>query len=188
MDTFSFALSHRYVILRDMFRIKCKNFDNSLYHWVMSACLLMEQIGLYHHMKNINVFVIQEAHYCDVIMGAMASEIASLTIVHSTVHSGADQRKHQSSAASLAFVWGIHRRQLNYPHKWPVRRKMFPFDDVIMSHGPCKPLMCHSPVRHVIHVSYSRNMSVTDDENLIMISWCCDSTRPFSNGFDQHIF
>ena len=39
-------------------------------------------------------------------MGAMASQITSLTIVYSTVYSGADQSKHQSSA-SLAFVWGI---------------------------------------------------------------------------------
>ena len=30
-------------------------------------------------------------HYSDVIMGAMASQITSLTIVHSTVYSGADQ-------------------------------------------------------------------------------------------------
>ena len=43
----------------------------------------------------------------------------------------ADQRKHQSSA-SLAFVPGIHRWPVNSPHKWPVTRKMFPFDDVIM--------------------------------------------------------
>ena len=48
-------------------------------------------------------------HYSDVIMGAMASQITSLTIVYSTVYS-ADQRKHQSSA-SLAFVRGIHRRK-----------------------------------------------------------------------------
>ena len=27
---------------------------------------------------------------------------------------------------------GIHRRPVNSPHKWPVTRKMFPFDDVIM--------------------------------------------------------
>ena len=39
-------------------------------------------------------------------MGTMASQITSLTIVYSTVYSGADQSKHQSSA-SLAFVWGI---------------------------------------------------------------------------------
>ena len=47
-------------------------------------------------------------HYDDVRMGAIASQITSLTIVYSTVYSDADQRKHQSSA-SLAFVWGIHR-------------------------------------------------------------------------------
>ena len=70
-------------------------------------------------------------HYSDVIMGAIASQIASLMIVYSTVHSDADQRKHQSSA-SLAFVRGIDREPVNSPHKWPVTRKIFPFDDVIM--------------------------------------------------------
>ena len=63
--------------------------------------------------------------------GTMASQITSLRIVYSTAYSGADQRKHQSSA-SLAFVWGIHRSPVNSPHKWPVTRKMFPFDDVII--------------------------------------------------------
>ena len=42
-----------------------------------------------------------------------------------------DQRKHQSSA-SLAFMRGIHRWPVNSPHKGPLTRKMFPFDDVIM--------------------------------------------------------
>ena len=70
-------------------------------------------------------------HYDDVIMGAMASQITSLTIVYTTVYSDADQRKHQSSA-SLAFVRGIHQGPVNSPHKWPVTRKMSPFDDVIM--------------------------------------------------------
>ena len=70
-------------------------------------------------------------YYNDVIMGAIASQITSLTIVYSTVYSDVDQRKHQSSA-SLAFVRGIHRGPVNSPHKWPVTRKMFPFDDVIM--------------------------------------------------------
>ena len=67
-------------------------------------------------------------------MGAMASQITSLAIVNSIVYSGVDQRKHQSSA-SLAFVRGIHRGLLNCPHKWPVTRKMFPLDDVIMWHS-----------------------------------------------------
>ena len=70
-------------------------------------------------------------HYSDAIMSAMASQITSITIVYSAVHSGADQRKHQSSA-SLAYVRGIHRGPVNSPHKWPVTRKNFPFDDVIM--------------------------------------------------------
>ena len=48
-------------------------------------------------------------HYTDVIMGSIASQITSLTVVYSTVYSDADQRKYQSSA-SLAFVRGIHRR------------------------------------------------------------------------------
>ena len=61
----------------------------------------------------------------------MASQITSLTIVSPTVYSGADQRKYQSSV-SLAFVMGIHWWLVNSPHKGPVTRKMFPFDDVIM--------------------------------------------------------
>ena len=54
-------------------------------------------------------------HYND----AMASHITSVSIVCSTVGSGADQRKHQSSA-SLAFVWGIHRWPINSQRKRPV--------------------------------------------------------------------
>ena len=65
-------------------------------------------------------------------MGAIGSQITSLTIVFSTVYSGADQRRHDSSA-SLAFLRGIHRGPVNFPHKWPVTRKMFPLDDVIMT-------------------------------------------------------
>ena len=75
--------------------------------------------------------MMQNFHYDDVIMTTMASQITSLTIVYSTVYSDADQIKHQSSA-SLAFVWEIHRVPVNFPHKGPVTRKMFPFDDVIM--------------------------------------------------------
>ena len=74
-------------------------------------------------------FTEMSVHYDVVIMDSIASQITSLTIVYSTVHLGADQSKNQSSA-SLAFVWEIHRWPVNFPHKWPVTRKMFPFDDV----------------------------------------------------------
>ena len=63
-------------------------------------------------------------HYSDVIMDTMSSRITSLTIVYWTFYSGADQRKHQSSA-SLAFVGGIHRWPMNSPRKGPVNRKNF---------------------------------------------------------------
>ena len=60
-------------------------------------------------------------------MGAIASQIPSLTIVYSTVYSGADQRKHVTGLCAGNSPWPV-----NSPHKWPVTRKMFPLDDVIM--------------------------------------------------------
>ena len=79
-------------------------------------------------------------HYNDDITGKMASQITSLTIVYLTVYLSADLRKHQSSAP-LAFVRGIHRGPVNSPHKGPVTRKMFPFDDVIMQWLNCPPVL-----------------------------------------------
>ena len=55
-------------------------------------------------IEAVNI-LIHMYHHCDVIMGTMASQITSLTIVYSTVYSDPDQRKHQSST-SLAFVPG----------------------------------------------------------------------------------
>ena len=95
----------------------------------------------------------------DVIMGTLASQITSLPIVYSTVYSDADQRKHQGSA-SLAFVRGIHRWMVNSPHKWPVTRKMLPFDDVIIKSryhllsGNFKPISLLSSVSKVFEVIF----------------------------------
>ena len=85
----------------------------------------------YHQSLKICNVIVDVAHYDDVIMSVMASLITSLTIVYLTVYSATDHRKHQSFA-SLAFVRGIHRWPVNPPHKGPVTRKMFPFDDIIM--------------------------------------------------------
>ena len=62
-----------------------------------------------------------------------ASQITSITIVYSTVYSRRRSKKASKLRASLAFVWGIHWSPVNSPHKGQVTRKMFPFDDVIMS-------------------------------------------------------
>ena len=76
--------------------------------------------------------------YSDIVMSTMASQITDVSLVYSTVCSGADLRTHQSSAP-LAFVWGEINGDRWIPHtngQW--RWKMFPFGDVIM-----KCLHCH---------------------------------------------
>ena len=83
-------------------------------------------------------------HYNEVIMTAMASQITSLAVVYSSVYSGADQRKHQRSA-SLAFCAGNSPGPVKSPHKGPVTRKMFPFDDVIMTWCSLLGLLCWVP-------------------------------------------
>ena len=100
--------------------------DRSVSSWLlkMSWC----QIGV----RPSTTTMLNIQHYNEVIMVAIASQLTSLAIVFSTVYLDLDQRKHQSSA-SLAFVQGIHWRPVNPPNKWPVTRKMFPFDDVIMN-------------------------------------------------------
>ena len=62
-------------------------------------------------------------NYSDVIMSAVVSQITGVSIVCSTVCSGAEE--------NIKALW-IHRWPVDSPHKGPVTRKMFPFDDVIM--------------------------------------------------------
>ena len=76
--------------------------------------------------------ILRQGNDDDVIMGAMASQLTDVSIVCSTVCSGANRRKHQSSA-SVAFARPINRWPMDSPHKGPVTRKMFPFDEVIMT-------------------------------------------------------
>ena len=111
---------------------------------IFVSCINHQISAKYPRNRNYNSTTDPSAssnyHYIDVIMGAMVSQIISVSSVYSTVCSGGDQRKNQSSA-SLAFVRGIHRRPVNSPHKEPVTRKMFPFDDVIMTRTPfCRDL------------------------------------------------
>ena len=79
--------------------------------------------------------------------GRMCLKSPASRLFYSTVYSGSDQRKHKSSI-SLAFVRGIHQRPVNSPHKGSVKRKMFPFDDIIMNVSiptiPQGPILLHS--------------------------------------------
>ena len=110
-------------------------FSMPMYPDYPQNCLYLVMVCWYSSFLTLLQVPVSKAlswHYNDVIMSAMVSQIAGASIVYSTVCSGSDQRKHQSSA-SLAFVRGIHRWPVNSSHKGPVTRKMFPFDDVIMT-------------------------------------------------------
>ena len=99
----------------------------------------------------------------------MACQITGVSIVYSNVCSGADQRKHQSSA-SLAFVRGIHRWPVNSPQKGPVTRKMFPFDDVIMKSGLAGAKLTEG--------SDSRSWSCISFPHIRTgVTWCVPSTN-----------
>ena len=63
-------------------------------------------------------------------MDTMAYQITGLAIVYSTVFPNADQRKVTSKFRVTGLCAG--NPPVNSPHIWPVTRKMFPFDDVIM--------------------------------------------------------
>ena len=108
------------------------------------CCLIWQWRAAYFAQMSLHLK--QLPHYGDVIIGTMGSHITCPTIVYSTVYSGADQRKHQSSA-SLAFVRGIHRRPVNSLHKCPVTRKMLPFDDIIMGYWRLTWIPCEVTVK-----------------------------------------
>ena len=107
---------------RNLCNIIIINVTISSSHFTVWTLLMLESCcGKQIHFP---IFPLQWRHN-----GAMASQITSLTILYSTVYSSANQRKHQS-AASLVFVRGTHQWTVNSSYKWPVTRKMFPFDDV----------------------------------------------------------
>ena len=140
----------------------CK-FPNSLQQSVLrsSLCVYDQQDNIHcgpssclMHLQNTCILI--SFKYNNVIMSTIASHITGVSFVRTTVSSGADQRKHQSSA-SLAFVTEIHRWPVNSPHKGPVTRKMFSYDDFIMLFQNIHLLVVHS------HFLYSSKPSLTQN-------------------------
>ena len=101
------------------------------------------------------------SHYDDVIIGAKASQITSVTIVYSTVYSGADQRKHHSSA-SLAFVWGIWRRHHELGET-----------NIYQEHNYMR-ILCHCEKAMVTYGRVSKNFLT-----IVLSGWrlCCQTIR-----------
>ena len=108
-------------------------------------------------------------HYSDVVMRAMASLITGASIVYSGC-SSTDQSKHQGSA-SLAFVRGIHQWPVNSPHKGPVTRKMFSFDDVMLRTGDFQ--VSHSDIYRypICREHYNQFWSWRFNYDKIHITW-----------------
>ena len=123
-------------------------------------------------------------HYGDVIMSTMTSHITSVSIVYSTICSGEDERKHQSSA-SLAFVRGIHRSPVNSPHNGPVTRRMFPFHDVIMSLS-CDNLSWIRP--QITSYVYYIDIPAKTHWNAFLVVMLSSIMLVISNVFENSIF
>ena len=96
--------------------INIKNYFTLL---TISCC--KSYLDLIHADGRITIMIMNqsftELHYSDIIMSAMAPQITSISIVCSTVCSGAE------SSASLPFVRGIHRWLVESPHNGPSNTK-----------------------------------------------------------------
>ena len=130
-------------------------------------------------------------HHIDIIMTTVVSQITSLMILYSIVYSGADQRKHQSSA-SLAFVWGIHWDQWIPRTKGQLRGKCF---RLMTSSWVDKQLMHEDNLLHrrllayylkslplqlyfflfILHIWYQKSKFIQ------VIAWCCQATNHYLN-------
>ena len=133
----SLTLSHRLVVTGiNSFILICRSWYHNATMYTLGLLLMKiyhfditqpdpawfffgkSDISFFMYPVSVPYPMLATTHYCNVIMGAMASQITSLTNVDSNAQSGADQRKHLSSV-SLAFVRGINRPPGNSTHKWP---------------------------------------------------------------------
>ena len=123
-------------------------------------------------------------------MNTMASQITGVSIVCSAVCSGTDQRKHKSSAslafvrgssASLAFVRGIHWWPVDSPHKGPVTRKMFLFDDVIMTERCCDIYRWSNDQGHFPYAqctaNWATNNNILGEMEMFPAAWINEDLR-----------
>ena len=105
--------------------------------------LVRRQINMILFFDTVTVYISlhfnwgEMCHYGDVIMGAVVSQITSVSMIYSIVCLGADQEN--VKAPCHRHLWGKFTgdrlNSKNSPHKWLAYWKMFQFDDVIMSIG-----------------------------------------------------
>ena len=109
--------------------------DNNLLRLTPESCISTYGIISIFYDKSYNWFCRQSiwhdivsVQYSDVIISVMASLITGVSLFTQPFVQAQMKKKHQSPA-SLVFVRAIQRWPVNYPHKGPATRKMFPFDE-----------------------------------------------------------
>ena len=109
--------------------IECRRISTSLVFVIVSCSWY--QIWWHLQAEKISfhftLMLAELNHYSDAIMSAIASQITSLTMVYSTVYSGAEEN---IKAPGYRPLWRGFTGE--FPAQRPVTRKMFLFDDVIM--------------------------------------------------------
>ena len=109
---------------------------NSLYSPFKSTVALIDlyqlynkrQLYMYNDWCDEWLYFKAANHYSDVIRSTMAFQITSLTIVYPTVYS---RRRSKKTSKLRVTVLCVGNSPVNSPHKGPVARKMFHYDDVI---------------------------------------------------------
>ena len=121
-------------------------------------------------------------HYSDVIMGTIASQMTSLTVVYSSFIQA--QIKVNIKAPRHWPLCGEFTGGRGIPAKRPVTRKMFPFDDVIMTRihfwrnmALLWPILFNSFPKHIISCHQRRNwdrdaVSLHMARSFNRFSWC----------------
>ena len=115
-----------YTCTQIMFMWRC-DITSVLNHIVAKQCASMQKNRINCRPR----WEVNGDHYSDAIMIAMVSQINGVSIVCSTVSSCADQRTSNLCVTGLC----EGNSPVDSPHKGPVTRKTFQFDDMIMTNS-----------------------------------------------------
>ena len=112
--------------------------SDSIYFIFFSLILISIQLIVFKFQCQLCIYSLFSQHYSDVIMRTMASQTPTFPLFTQPFIQAQSKKTSKPRHWPL---WGIHRWPVNSPHKVPVTRNMFPFDDVIMI-KPIRKLRC----------------------------------------------
>ena len=115
-------------------------------------------------------------HYSDVIMSAMFLDCLLRRRSKKTSKLRVTGLCEGQSSVSLVFVRGIHRWPVNSPHKGPVTRETFPFNEVILARLEIVPHWACSCTRRTDYSAWPMSFPVFGHrlfcvKNILRIHW-----------------